>query len=129
MQERPEIKMYYLMGGQPVIQYPSDVEKLDAEQAINKYKPDTVIGCFITHKFDYSTNSGNAFGVQEEFIIKNVRRYINVGNLETHRLKPTRSVDQSKNRIWVHEKIKNKKIYENTKNMAYYSLLRRRIAY
>lgn len=118
MQERPEIEWYYRMGGQPTIKYPKDVEKLDYKEAIFKYQPQTVIGCFITHKYDEKTNTGNAFGVEEEFILKNVPRYINVGNLQTHKDKPilkrnpasynfdwliTRSVDQSLNRIWVHD--------------------------
>lgn len=119
MQDRPEIKMYYEMTGQPVIKYPDDVEKLDALEAIKKYTPDTVIGCFITHKYDEKIGSGNAYGVQEEFILENVKRYINVGNLHTHKDKPilknnpkeynfdwlvTRSNDQSLNRIWIHDK-------------------------
>lgn len=119
MQERPEIKIVYSLSNQPIIKYPDDVEKLSAEQAIEKYKPDTVIGCFITHKYEEKIGTGNALGVQEEFILENVSRYINVGNLYTHRDKPilknnpveynfdwliTRSNDQSLNRIWVHDK-------------------------
>jgi len=123
MQELPEVKMYYALGGQPVIQYPNDVEKLDFKQAIFKYQPQTVIGCFITHKYDPQTNTGNAYGIEEEFILKNVSRYINVGNLYTHKDKPilkrnpvahsfdwliTRSNDQSLNRIWVYDQfVKN----------------------
>jgi hypothetical protein len=119
MQELPEVRLMYQMGGQPTIQYPNDVEKLDYKQAIFKYQPQTVIGCFITHKFVPSLNSGNAYGVEEEFILKNVVKYINVGNKNTHRDKPilkqkhqeyhfdwliTRGVDQSKNVIFVFEK-------------------------
>lgn len=119
MQELPEIKWYYNMGGQPTIKYADDVEKLDAEEAIKKYNPDTVIGCFITHKFEERIGSGNAMGVQEEFILENVKRYINIGNLHTHKDKPilknnpveynfewliTRSVVSSLNRIWIYDK-------------------------
>lgn len=119
MQERPEIKMMYSLSNQPTINYPYDVEKLNAEEAIIKYKPDTVIGCFITHKYEEKIGSGNALGVQEEFILENVGRYINIGNLHTHRDKPilknnpiaynfdwliTRSNDQSINRIWIYDK-------------------------
>ncbi len=119
MQDRPDIKLYYQMCGQPVIKYHQDVEKLDAIEAIKKYKPDTVIGAFITHKYVESINSGNAFGVKEEFILQNAQRYINIGNLVTHRDKPilefphdehyfqwiiTRSADQKNNRIFVWNK-------------------------
>jgi len=117
MQERPEIKFYYNMSGQPTIAYPNDVEKLNYEEAIIKYKPKTVIGCFITNKYEEKIGSGNALGVQEEYILENVSRYINIGNLETHKHKPilkrnpegfnfdwlfTRSANQELNRIWVY---------------------------
>lgn len=116
LQERPEIKLWYGMNGQPVIKYAKDVEKLDAEQAVKKYKPETVIGAFITHKFNSVVNNGNAFGVEEELILQSVKRYINIGNLTTHKDKPilklkheslyfdwliTRSVIQQENRIFI----------------------------
>lgn len=116
MQELPEVQFFYMMSGQPVIAYPDDVEKLEALEAVEKYKPDTVIGAFITHKFVDEVVGGNAYGVQEETIIEKTRRYIMIGNLDTHRLKPilkkkhdwmyfpwliTRSADQKNNRIFV----------------------------
>lgn len=116
MQEDPIIKMQYAMGGQPTIKYPAHVEKMDAHEAVMKYRPDTVVGSFITHRFEKGQAEGNMFGVQEEFILQNVKRYINIGNLVTHALKPilamphkqyhfdwliTRGVDQSKNVIFV----------------------------
>lgn len=119
MQERDDIKILYAMSGQPVIKYPDDVEKLDAEEAISKYKPDTVIGCFITHKFKEEIGNGNMYGVEEENILASVKRYINVGNLTTHKSKPilkikhhelyfdwliTRSVNQNDNRIFIWDK-------------------------
>lgn len=122
MQELPDVKLIYNMGGQPTIKYPSDVEKLDYKEAIIKYKPKTVIGCFITHKHKSGMSTGNMYGVEEEYILKNVQRYINVGNLQTHKDKPilkqksieynfdwliTRSNDQSLNRIWVYDQKNN----------------------
>ena len=119
MQENPEIKFFYQMGGQPPIVYHNDVKKLDFKQAIFKYQPDTVIGAFITHKFDAKIGNGNALGVEEEFILKNVNRYINIGNKHTHKDKPilkikhieyqfdwliTRAVDQYQNVIFVFDK-------------------------
>ena len=119
MQDLPHVKFQYNMSGQPTIKYPDDIEKLDASEAILKYKPKTVIGCFITHKFNSITNNGNALGVNEELLLQKVDRYINVGNLFTHKDKPilkklpteyyfewliTRSNDQSLNRIWIYDK-------------------------
>ena len=120
MQESPEIKFIYQMGGQPPIVYHNDIEKLDAIEAVRKYEPDTVIGAFITHKFDPKIGNGNAFGVDEiKMLHKIKRRYINIGNKHTHKDKPllkiphteyqfdwliTRSVDQFQNVIFVFDK-------------------------
>lgn len=119
MQQRPEIKLMYQLSGQPVIEYPNDVEKLDAVRAIIKYKPDTVIGAFITHKYDKMVGDGNMWGIQEEIILEKVKRYINIGNKITHHNKPilkspheeykfdwlvTRAVNQSENVIFVFNK-------------------------
>lgn len=120
MQELPEVKFMYQMGGQPPIVYHNDIEKLDAIEAVEKYKPDTVIGAFITHKYDEKIGSGNMYGVDELKMIKKIkRRYINIGNKHTHRDKPllklphteyqfdwliTRSVDQYQNVIFVFDK-------------------------
>jgi hypothetical protein len=121
MQEDPVIALRYKLGGQPTITYPEHVEKIDAHEAVMKYQPDTVIGAFVTHRFESGQSEGNMFGVQEEFILQNCKRYINIGNLVTHATKPilniphkeyhyewliTRSVDQSKNTIFVFEGFK-----------------------
>ena len=121
MQDLPEIQLVYKMTNQPTVKYASDIEKLDALKAIELYQPDTVIGAFITHK--YNGIDGNMYGVQEEEILKKVKRYINIGNLSTHRTKPllklpheqiylhwmiTRSNNQRDNRIFIF----NQKEYE-----------------
>lgn len=119
MQERPEIKFMYQLSGQPVMKYPADVEKLDAIEAIKKYKPDTVIAAFVTHKYDKKVGDGNMWGVQEEIVLQETKRYINIGNRVTHRNKPilalphkelhfewlvTRAINQSENRIFIFNK-------------------------
>lgn len=120
-QADPLMRLYYAFLGAPVIKYPPDVEKLEALKAVKKYKPDTVIGAFITHRYNDITNDGNSLGPDEETMMKLIKRYINIGNLITHRNKPilrthkhneyyfdwliTRSIDQSKNRIFVFDNI------------------------
>lgn len=120
MQESPEIKFFYQMGGQPPIEYHNDIEKLDAIEAVRKYEPDTVIGAFITHKYDAKIGNGNALGVDEIKMMQKIkRRYINIGNKHTHKDKPllkiphteyqfdwliTRSIDQYQNVIFVFDK-------------------------
>lgn len=113
LQQEPLIAAYYKSINAPIISYPADVEKLDAEAAIQKYKPKTVVGAFITHK--YNGKNGNMYGVIEEKIIQSAK-YIHVGNNVTHGDKPilkhphqslyfdwliTRSVNQEENRIMI----------------------------
>ena len=88
MQDRIDIKLMYATAGQPTIKYPSDIEKLEASAAITKYKPQTVIGAFITHKYIDEVKMGNYWGVNEDFLLASVKRYLNIGNLETHKYKP-----------------------------------------
>lgn len=117
MQENPEIQLAYKLSGQPVIRYNDDVEKLTAEEAIQKYNPDTVFGCFITHKWNGA--NGNYWGVDEIMLLKKVLQYIHVGNKDTHINSAilrfphdehyfdwliTRSANQSQNRIFVWKK-------------------------
>lgn len=114
LQERENVKTFYQLSKQPTISYPADVEQLDAISAIGKYKPTTVIGAFITHK--YNGHSGNMYGVVEGKILKLCKKYIHIGNKVTHHDKPilkhkhaeyyfdwliTRGVYQQENCIWV----------------------------
>lgn len=88
MQEWPDVKKHYEAFRQPTIKYPSDVEELDALAAVEKYKPDVVIGSYITHKWDDRTMSGNWWGVDTLQLIKNVPEYYMIGNLLTHKNDP-----------------------------------------
>jgi len=121
LQAEPDIVAWYLSQGQIPIVYPPDVEKLTADEAISKYNPNTVVGAFITHKFNGV--DGNMFGVVEEKILGAGIQYINIGNEGTHVTKPilntshseyqfdwliTRSVDQKLNRIWIWNEISEK---------------------
>ena len=88
LQDRPEIAMLYRMQGQPVIKYPSDVEKLDALDAVAKYRPQVVIGCWATHMHRPGMEQGNMFGIEEEKLLEEVELYVHVGNEATHIHKP-----------------------------------------
>jgi hypothetical protein len=114
IQEDDRIKILYASIKQPVIQYPRDVEKLEAIEAVEKHKPNTVIGAFVTHKFNGI--SGYQFGVVEGKILKLADKYINISNIDVHKDKPilkyphqkyyfdwliTRGINQLKNRIWI----------------------------
>lgn len=116
--EDPEIKAYYDLLKQPVTIYPADIIKLDAISAIKYYKPKFVIGCWITHKYNETEHyrGGNMFGVDEEFLLKHVNKYIMIGNELNHYNKKilelphielkfpwlfSRSLEPSKNIIYI----------------------------
>ncbi len=99
LQETEFAKFMYGMTNQPTIKYGSDIEKLDAEQAIAKYMPDTVIGAFITHKYEAGMENGNQYGVKEENILNACVKYINIGNLVTHMNKPILKLDHEEYRF------------------------------
>lgn len=88
MQNWPEVKAHYDLFRQPTIQYPDDVEELDAMDAVRKYKPDIVIGSYITHKWRPGMQVGNQYGVETVELIKRVPEYYMIGNMETHRHDP-----------------------------------------
>lgn len=59
--------------------FPDYVEKLTAHQAIKKYIPDIVIGCWVTQK-NKGRKLGSAFGVEEDKILNQVETYIHCGS-------------------------------------------------
>ena len=90
MRTNAEVIAYYTLMGQPLTKYPEDIEELDAIAAVDKYKPEVVIGSWITHKYtiERAELGGNMFGVDEEYVLQNVKKYIMIGNDQAHRLKP-----------------------------------------
>lgn len=116
-QERPDIIAAYKAMRQPLIKYPDNVQKYDALDAVYKYKPQVVIGSWITTYAPREMPYGsNPFGIKEEKILKLVETFILIGNIDIHGDKPimkqaheeiyeewmvSRAKDQSKNRIWI----------------------------
>lgn len=86
MQERPEIRAYYQSLRQAVIRYGDNVEKLDAVEAVKRYRPQVVVANWVTHKYDPDRHEagGNIDGVCEEDIIKNCDAYVFIGNEKVH---------------------------------------------
>jgi hypothetical protein len=116
-QEIPEIRRHYELMQQPVIQYPDDVEKLEALDAVRRYRPEVVIGSWITtyapHEMPYGSNP---YGIRELDILGSVSTFIIIGNTDIHHDKPimnieheeygfdwliSRGKNQSNNRIWI----------------------------
>jgi hypothetical protein len=122
LMRKSEIVMYYTLIGQPVTNYPDDIIEFDAVKAIDFYKPSVVIGSWITHRYqeEQCHRGGNAYGVDENFVIENVNKYIMIGNESVHKLKPilelshkeykfpwlySRSLSYENNVIYVWEKV------------------------
>jgi hypothetical protein len=92
MQDAPMIQLYYKAMGQPTINYPEEVEKIDAIAAIKKYKPHTVIASWMTHKWieEEHDKGGNEHAPDEREIMELVDKYILIGNMGVHK----------ENRLW-----------------------------
>ena len=83
-QRDPLIKAQYLASGNPPIRYPGDVEELEALEAAEKYKPDTILVCFGTHLWKPGMKTGFMYGVDYEELWKKVPKIILVGNDKVH---------------------------------------------
>lgn len=86
MQEDPRIAASYRAMGQPTIRYGSAVERIDANEAVAKYRPEVVVASWVTHRYDPRRHAagGNAFGVDERSVVDACRAYIFVGNRQVH---------------------------------------------
>lgn len=86
-QAKPQYRLLYESLGQPPIKYPKDVERLNAKEAIKKYRPEVVLGCWVTHRYDPKKHEagGNIDGIDSDFIIQRAKNFVFVGNSETHK--------------------------------------------
>lgn len=96
-QDDPLTKMLYKATGQPVIQYPPEVERLNAEMAVAKYQPQVVIASWVTQLFvEGLDKEGNAqafiHGVDEIALLSQpfIETYIVIGNMDNHGRKRAR---------------------------------------
>lgn len=85
-QEEAEYRAHYATIKQPIVPYGPNVIKCEASEAVRKYKPDVVIGCWVTHKYDMRRHSagGNEVGVKEEYILDRCETYVVIGNEKVH---------------------------------------------
>ena len=97
-QEDERVKAHYAALRQPTVPYGEHVEKLDAAAAVEQYRPDVVIACWVTHRFDPGRPhaGGGSSGVDEEAIIASCDEYIFVGNEHVHAPKPIWSLPHEK---------------------------------
>lgn len=81
LQKRPEVIQQYKTFRQPVINYGDHVEWLDANAAIRKYRPDVIVGAWIT---DRSMNLRVPEYVDELTFLGDALIYYLIGNEFTH---------------------------------------------
>ena len=90
MRNNKQVAEYYKLMQQPITNYPTDIIEMNAISAINHYKPKVVIGSWITHRYDMTQHwrGGNEYGIDEQFVLDNVEKYIMIGNEIIHSKKP-----------------------------------------
>jgi len=120
IQEQSYVAAYYKALRQPTIRYGAFVERLDALEAIAAYRPDVVIGCWVTQYADPRKappkGGGSVYGIKEDELLRTGVTYVLIGNEEVHGDKEimreehttlyfpwlrSRSHDQTKNRIYI----------------------------
>jgi hypothetical protein len=83
VQERPDVAFLYKLQGQPTIRYGASVEKLEALEAVEKYRPQVVVGSWLT-QFSDGSRMGSMYGVDEEALLEQVELYIMFGSIRNH---------------------------------------------
>jgi hypothetical protein len=88
-QDKQPYRLVYEATGQPRVRYGPNVIDCDASRAVRLFKPEVVIGCWVTHVFDPARPGakGNEAGVDEEDILHNTQTYVAIGDSHVHRHK------------------------------------------
>lgn len=86
MQDKTPYREYLTEHGVAPVPYGPNVTEYHASAAVRAYRPDVVIGCWVTHRYDRNRHwaGGNIIGVDEADILRNCKTFILVGNEEVH---------------------------------------------
>lgn len=70
-----------------MVKYGKNVLRVDGNEAVKRFRPETVLACFVTHKYSKAKSElgGNFKGVDFEKVMKKVKRIVFVGNTDTHK--------------------------------------------
>jgi hypothetical protein len=88
-QRDPKYRLVYELSQQAIVPYGASVVEMHASRAVRHYKPQAVVGCWVTHKYDpkQPERGGNEVGIDEPDILQHCESYIVVGNEEVHKHK------------------------------------------
>jgi len=81
---KPEIIAYYELMRQAPCKPGPDVHQFEANQAVSRFKPDVVIGAWVTQRWQSGDQYGSAEGVDEIKLAERVSTYIHIGHDSTH---------------------------------------------
>jgi hypothetical protein len=90
IQADPAIQALYAMQGQPTVTYGKSVEKLEAIDAVRKYRPQVVVGMWVTQyvapEDPLPVGGGSIYGIKEREILRSpgLEEYIVVGSHSVH---------------------------------------------
>jgi len=107
MQNDPRIRELYQLVQQPPVRYGNAVEKIEALDAVKKYRPQVVISCYVTHRYNAAEHwrGGNMFGPDTGEILKLVEHYIHIGNEKTHSRDPLMELPHEMHYFpWLHSR-------------------------
>lgn len=88
-QTKPPWRQHYERLGQPTVPYGPQVIDCDAARAVRRFRPQVVIGCWITWKYSRARPDagGNVAGVDEENLLQHCETYVSIGNEQVHKAK------------------------------------------
>jgi len=95
MQLRADVAILYALQGQPCIHYGADVRKMEALSAIDQFKPQVVVGSWLT-QFSDGSREGSMYGIDEEALLDKVETYILFGSIRNH---GTKAICQRPHRV------------------------------
>lgn len=89
MQEDPAIRATFRAMGQPTITYGTNVKRLEARDAVRRFRPAVVIGAWITHRYDPRAHwrGGNQYGPDLAAIAERAELVL-ICNRSTHSKNP-----------------------------------------
>lgn len=94
----PKYRVVYELAGQAIVKYGPNVEKINARDAVRKYKPEVIVGSWVTHKYDHKRPfaGGNEVGVDQKPLLRRVQTYVHIGNDKVHEHDPMWALPHTK---------------------------------